>query len=128
MGNASGAWWYAQGKASEYDFVWDRGIGGLPDGRNRSHPAVTGNDGPLALQGETLEARRRMLEKYTGVISADLCEMNLVSNITGFVPSSPFLSYPIAKTRLADIFIPEDGICKKTGVVDVFYNLRERMR
>ena len=63
------------------------------------------------------------------MISADLCEMNLVSNVTGLVPSSAFLSYPIAKIgELADIFIPEEdgGILKKTGVVDVFYNLREK--
>lgn len=76
---------------------------------------------------ETLEGRRKLLNKYAEVISADLCEMNLVSNVTGYVPSSPFLSYPIAKTsELADIFIPEEdgGILKKTGVVDVFYNLR----
>ena len=53
--------------------------------------------------------------------------MNLVSNVTGYVPASPFLSYPIAKTsELADIFIPKEdgGILEKTGVVDVFYNLR----
>lgn len=53
--------------------------------------------------------------------------MNLVSNVTGMVPSSPFLSYPIAKTsELANIFIPKEdgGILEKTGVVDVFYNLR----
>ena len=53
--------------------------------------------------------------------------MNLVSNITGLVPSSPFLSYPIAKTsELANIFIPKEdgGILDRTGVVDVFYNLR----
>jgi len=54
--------------------------------------------------------------------------MNLVSNATGLVPASPFLSYPIAKaSELANIFIPEEdgGVLKKTGVVDVFYNLRE---
>ena len=44
--------------------------------------------------------------------------------------SRPVLSlhYPIAKiSELADIFIPEEdgGILTKTGVVDVFYNLRE---
>ena len=53
--------------------------------------------------------------------------MNLVSNVTGMVPSSPFLSYPIAKaSELANIFIPKEdgGILDKPGVVDVFYNLR----
>ena len=117
------------GKASEYDFVWDRETGEftLTDGSQTTQPLPEMMDHWYYKGVKTLEARRKMLEKYTGVISADLCEMNLVSNITGFVPSSPFLSYPIAKTsELADIFIPEEdgGILKKTGVVDVFYNLR----
>ena len=76
---------------------------------------------------ETLEERRKLLEAYMAVISADLCEMNLVSNVTGLVPSAPRLNYPVAKiSELADIFIPEEdgGILKKTGVVDVFCNLR----
>ena len=53
--------------------------------------------------------------------------MNLVSNITGLVPATPTMDYPIAKpSELADILIPEEdgGILKKTGVVDVFHNLR----
>ena len=78
---------------------------------------------------KTLEERSCLLEKYREVISADLCEMNLVSNVTGMVPSSPFLSYPIAKTsELANIFIPKEdgGILEKTGVVDVFYNFKRK--
>lgn len=117
------------GKSSEYDFVWDRETGVMQYLDGTSQP----EEMPQMLehwyyQGtETLKGRRQLLEKYAEVISADLCEMNLVSNVTGYVPSSPFLSYPIAKTsELADIFIPEEdgGILKKTGVVDVFYNLR----
>lgn len=119
----------AAGKSSEYDFVWDRETNALEylDGTSK------GKDLPEMLdcwyyQGrETLAARYELLKEYTDVISADLCEMNLVSNITGLTPSSPFLSYPIAKvSELANIFIPEEdgGILKKTGVVDVFYNLR----
>ncbi|MDY5648524.1 MAG: homoserine dehydrogenase [Lachnospiraceae bacterium] len=117
------------GKSSEYDFVWDRENGDLIylDGSSEKEniPEMINcwrYEGP-----ETLEARKNLLKKYTEVISADLCEMNLVSNVTGLVPSSPFLSYPIAKTsELANIFIPEEdgGILKKTGVVDVFYTLR----
>lgn len=119
----------AAGKASEYDFVWDRETGEftLTDGSGVTEHLPEMMEHWQYKDTETLEARRKMLEKYTGVISADLCEMNLVSNITGLVPSSPFLSYPIAKTsELANIFIPEEdgGILKKTGVVDVFYNLR----
>ena len=118
------------GKSSEYDFVW-----------NRETADFTYTDGSTPVDNlpqlmdcwrykgrETLDARRSLLEKYLGVISADLCEMNLVSNITGLAPACPFLHYPIAKiSELADIFIPEEdgGILTKTGVVDVFYNLRE---
>lgn len=119
----------AAGKSSEYDFVWDRETGEFTyldgDSASENLPEMLEH---WNYQGvETLNQRRKMLEKYTGVISADLCEMNLVSNITGLVPSAPFLTYPIAKTsELANIFIPEEdgGILKKTGVVDVFYNLR----
>ena len=43
--------------------------------------------------------------------------------------ATPFMHYPIAKaSELADIFIPKEdgGILDSTGVVDVFYNLREK--
>ena len=117
------------GKSSEYDLVWDRETGELSytdgSGTKEMLPELLGC---WRYKGrETLEERHRLLEKYTGAISADLCEMNLVSNITGLVPAKPQLSYPIAKpSELADIFIPEEdgGILKKTGVVDVFFNLR----
>lgn len=120
----------AAGKASEYDFVWDRESGELTctDGSTTAAPM------PEMLahwryQGtETLKERKRLLKQYTAVISADLCEMNLVSNITGLLPSAPSLNYPVARiSELADIFIPEEdgGILKKSGVVDVFYNLRD---
>ncbi|MEY8336512.1 homoserine dehydrogenase [Lachnospiraceae bacterium 62-35] len=117
------------GKSSEYDFVWDRETGELSylDGTSSPKKLPEMLDHWRYQGRETLKARREMLEEYTEVISADLCEMNLVSNITGLVPSAPFLSYPIAKaSELANIFIPEEdgGILKKTGVVDVFYNLR----
>ena len=119
----------AAGKSSEYDFVWDRETGELTytDGSNRKEKMPQMLDCWYYKNVGTLKQRRKLLESYTDVISADLCEMNLVSNVTGLVPAAPFLSYPIAKpSELADIFIPEadGGILKKTGVVDVFYNLR----
>lgn len=117
------------GKSSEYDFVWDRETGDMHylDGVSEKEPMPELLEHWYYQGTETLEGRRKLLDKYAEVISADLCEMNLVSNITGYVPASPFLSYPIAKTsELADIFIPKEdgGILDKTGVVDVFYNLR----
>lgn len=120
----------AAGKASEYDFVWDPDTYEFTymEGEEKPHENIPGMKEFWHYQGrETLEGRARLLEKYLAVISADLCEMNLVSNVTGLLPSAPRLSYPIAKiSELADIFIPEEdgGILKKTGVVDVFCNLR----
>ena len=117
------------GKSSEYDFVWNRETNELTctDGSGISEQL------PQMLEHwyyegiGTLEGRKKLLEKYTKVVSADLCEMNLVSNVTGFTPATPFLNYPVAKiSELAEIFIPEEdgGILKKKGVVDVFFNLR----
>lgn len=119
----------AAGKSSEYDFVWDRESGDMIylDGECEKENMPEMLDHWYYEGTKTLEGRKKLLEKYAEVISADLCEMNLVSNVTGLVPASPFLSYPVAKTsELANIFIPEEdgGILKQTGVVDVFYNLR----
>lgn len=116
----------AAGKSSEYDFVWD------PDSGDLSYLEKSENIPDIKscwrYKGrETLDARHKLLKNYTEVISADLCEMNLVSNITGLVPAAPRLNYPIAKvSELADIFIPveDGGILTSQGVVDVFFNLR----
>ncbi len=121
----------AAGKASEYDFVWDKDSKELvyTDGSGRKKQLPGMQDCWRYKGKETLEARRRLVEEYMEVISADLCEMNLVSNITGLLPAAPCLNYPVAKaSELADIFIPKEdgGILKKTGVVDVFCNLREK--
>lgn len=118
------------GKASEYDFVWNPEDGEFTymEGPEMPHESIPGLSEFWHYKGkETLEGRAKLLEKYMAVISADLCEMNLVSNVTGYVPSAPRLNYPVAKiSELADIFIPEEdgGILKKTGVVDVFCDFR----
>lgn len=119
----------AAGKSSEYDFVWDRETGKLTytDGSGIEEDMPQMLDCWRYEGTKTLEERKKLLGKYTEVICADLCEMNLVSNITGLVPATPTMDYPIAKpSELADILIPEEdgGILKKTGVVDVFHNLR----
>ena len=119
----------AAGKSSEYDFVWNRETGELTytDGSGASEQMPQMLDCWYYQGVETLDGRRKLLDRYAEVISADLCEMNLVSNITGLTPAAPFLNYPIAKiSELANIFIPKEdgGILEKTGVVDVFYNLR----
>ena len=76
--------------------VWDRETG--------TFQYLDGNSGPEELPElldcwsykgtETLEARKKLLGKYAEVISADLCEMNLVSNITGLVRRVLILKLP----------------------------------
>ncbi len=115
----------AAGKASEYDFVFD------PDSAAFSYLDYKSEVPELRdcwryESVETLKARRALLEQHTDVISADLCEMNLVSNVIGFTPAAPTMNYPIAKiSELAEIFVPveDGGILTKTGVVDVFFHL-----
>lgn len=118
------------GKSSEYDFVldWETGNFLYNDGTHESEPLPELKEYWTYKGVDTLKSRDKLLQKYREVISADLCEMNLVSNVSGFTPSAPFMNYPIAKpNELANIFIPKEdgGILEKTGVVDVFYNLRE---
>jgi len=115
------------GKSSEYDFVWDPETGDFEcfGSEKRYIPEL---QSAWKFEGcRTLEAREALLKDYTGAITADLCEMNLVSNVTGLVPAHNKMHYPIAKvSELADIFIPveDGGILTETGVVDVFFNLR----
>lgn len=118
------------GKSSEYDFVWDPDTGEFTYLNDTDQPRepMPGMKALWHYQGtETLKKRECLLEKYRAVISADLCEMNLVSNATGMPPACKSMHYPVAKiSELADIFIPREdgGILEKTGVVDVFCNLR----
>ena len=58
------------------------------EGSEKPHENIPGLKEFWHYEGRgTLEGRRKLLEKYMAVISADLCEMNLVSNVTGLVPS-----------------------------------------
>lgn len=121
----------AAGKSSEYDFVWDRETGKVTytDGQNKYYDAPELKDAWEYKGVDTLKERFKSLEDHTKTIAADICEMNTVSNATGLLPSSPALNYPIAKiNELADILIPKEdgGILDETGVVDVFYQLREK--
>jgi len=116
----------AAGKSSEYDFVYN-----LDDGRF-SYQGTIEVLPELAehwqLQGmETLSHRSRILKNFPQFAVPDYCEMNVVSNATGLIPSCDELHYPICRVEeLADIYIPieDGGVLRKTGVVDVFNNLR----
>jgi len=121
----------AAGKSSEYDFVWDRESGQITytDGNEEYENAPELLDVWKYKDNDTLDKRQEILQEYTKTIAADICEMNTVSNVTGLLPATPALNYPIAKVNeLADIFIPKEdgGVLDRTGVVDVFYQLREK--
>ncbi|MDY0290063.1 MAG: hypothetical protein RBR15_14655 [Sphaerochaeta sp.] len=116
----------AAGKSSEYDFVYDL------DSAEFSFQGQSANLPELAkhwhLDGMgTLKERSKVLHSFPQFAVPDYCEMNVVANATGLVPSCGQFHYPICKvSELADIYIPveDGGVLTKTGVVDVFNNLR----
>ena len=121
----------AAGKSSEYDFVFDRESGKITytDGKEVYYDKPELNNAWEYEDISTLQQRYEALKELTGTIAADVCEINLVSNVTGLLPAAAGLNYPIAKANeLADIFIPKEdgGILNRSGVVDVFYQLREK--
>ncbi len=116
------------GKASEYDFVHDPGRGTVTHaGATR---AVAGLERLWPLGDDvaaTLQGRREALIEFPQSATPDYCEMNVVANSTGLLPSCDALHYPICRTtELADVFVPvgDGGILTRAGVVDVFNPLR----
>ncbi|SUE62660.1 NAD(P)H-dependent oxidoreductase [Roseomonas gilardii] len=118
----------AAGKSSEYDFVFDHATGAVTCAELQGEaPALA----DLWTLGEdvsaTMARRSAALADLPQSATPDYCEMNVVANSTGLLPSRPELSYPLCRiTELADVFIPreEGGILDRTGVVDVFNCLR----
>lgn len=116
----------AAGKSSEYDFVYDLDSAEFTFREQHAHlPELAEH---WHLDGmETLKQRSRILQAFPQFAVPDYCEMNVVANATGLVPSCDRFHYPICRvSELADIYIPEEdgGVLTKTGVVDVFNNLR----
>jgi predicted homoserine dehydrogenase-like protein len=116
------------GKASEHDFIHDVAAGTI------THAGVThavpdlDKLWPLGSDiAATLQARRRALAAFPQSATPDYCEMNVVANSTGLLPSCDALHYPLCRTsELADVYVPveDGGILTKTGVLDVFNPLR----
>jgi predicted homoserine dehydrogenase-like protein len=74
-----------------------------------------------------LARRSEVLAALPQRATPDYCEMNVVANSTGLIPSRDALSYPVCRiSELADVFIPREdgGVLERTGVVDVFNCLR----
>ncbi|SOE89052.1 Predicted homoserine dehydrogenase, contains C-terminal SAF domain [Caballeronia arationis] len=117
----------AAGKSSEYDFIYDtaaKTVDYLEERHAVSLDAcwTLGDDIPA-----TLTARSQALSMLPQSATPDYCELNVVSNSTGFLPAADALNYPLARiSELADVFVPKEdgGILERTGVVDVFNCLR----
>ena len=118
----------AAGKSSEYDFVFDPATGRVTwTDRECDAPGLAdlwqlGEDVPA-----TLARRAEALAALPQRATPDYCEMNVVANSTGLIPSRDELNYPLCRiTELADIFIPRanGGVLGRTGVVDVFNLIR----
>ncbi|GAB3268421.1 homoserine dehydrogenase [Arthrobacter pigmenti] len=118
----------AAGKASEYDYVYD------PAGESVRYLQETvdaegfGRHWQLGARvADTLRHRSDILRELPQSTAPDYCEMNIVANSTGLVPSRPQFHYPLARIEeLADIYIPveDGGVLERTGVVDVFNLVR----
>ena len=117
------------GKSSEYDLIFNRENNTLRFS-NEDSKIYDGSNFENLLKYKditTLKKRKKIISDLESN-SADLCEMNLVSNATGFIPDIPTLHYPIARiSELAEIYIPveEGGILNKNKVVEVFIQVRE---
>jgi predicted homoserine dehydrogenase-like protein len=74
-----------------------------------------------------LARRAKVLGDFLRPAPPDYCEMGIVANAVGLMPSRPELHYPVCRTpELAEVFIPAEdgGILEKPGVVEVFRCLR----
>ena len=116
------------GKASEHDFIHDPVRGVVTHaGGSRMVPGLENLWTLGADVASTLKARARALHAFPQSATPDYCEMNVVANSTGLLPSCDALNYPLCRaSELADVFVPveDGGILTRTGVVDVFNPLR----
>ena len=116
------------GKAGELDFVYDPGSKTISRGDQTAsliekdlwEPA-----GGVAEQGINL--RRRALESLSQFSVADLCEMAIVINSTGYDYDAPRLHAPIARMiEMPEIMCgrADGGIFQKEGMIDMVNCLR----
>ena len=119
------------GKASEMDVVYNVASGTVG---NRKATVDVEADGRWPLWAaptggirETVEERAHKLSPLAEAAVADLCEMSIVMNATGFGFDNPSLHAPIMRiTELAEVWgLREDGgILAEKGIIDVVNCLR----
>ena len=116
------------GKAGELDFVYDPDSNTIARGSQTA--SFTEEDlweltGGAAEQG--IRLRRRVLASLPQFSAADLCEMVIVINSTGYDYDAPRLHAPIARIiEMPEIMCgrADGGILQKEGVIDMVNCLR----
>lgn len=119
----------AAGKSSEYDFVFDPVTGTVTcNGSTVALPEIAATlSGDEASLRDRVASRAAMASMFTQRVPADLCELSVVANATGFMPDRPDLNAPLARIQeIPSLFRPkpEGGIFDGTPVLDVFHCLR----
>jgi len=118
------------GKSSEYDLLWDGDTKLFSYTDEHTHTEFVMPEMEQCWHYsdiETLKKRGELLKDYVAPISANFCEMNLVSNVMGMLPAKSLIECPILKpSELADVLVPveDGGILTNTGVLQVFFDLR----
>jgi predicted homoserine dehydrogenase-like protein len=116
------------GKAAELDFVFDPASNTVARGSRSASitaEALWELTGGAAEQG--IRFRRRALESLPQFSVADLCEMAIVINSTGYDYDAPQLHAPIARIiEMPEIMCgrADGGILQKEGVIDMVNCLR----
>jgi predicted homoserine dehydrogenase-like protein len=115
------------GKAGELDFVYDRDSNTIARGNLKAFAVedLWELAGGSAEQG--IRLRRRVLESLPQFSVADLCEMVVVINSTGYDYDAPQLHAPIARIiEMPEILCGRDdgGILQKEGIIDMVNCLR----
>jgi predicted homoserine dehydrogenase-like protein len=122
------------GKSSESDLVYDAARGAVGNRRTAVDVAAPGSDElwPLweladGAARRTVEERAQALGPMAQAAVADLCEMAIVMNATGYGYDAPALHAPAVRlTELAEVWArrADGGILNGTGVIDVVNCLR----
>ena len=116
------------GKAGELDFVYDPDSNTIARGSRTvslTEDYLWEPAGGSAEQG--IRLRRRALESLPQISVADLCEMAIVINSTGYDYDAPRLHAPIARLiEMPEIMCgrADGGIFQKEGVIDMVNCLR----
>jgi predicted homoserine dehydrogenase-like protein len=115
------------GKAGELDFVYDRDSNTIARGHQTAFAVEDLWNLTIGQAEEGIRLRRQTLEILPQFSVADLCEMAIVINSTGYDYDTPQLHAPIARIiEMPEIMCGRDdgGILQKEGIIDMVNCLR----